>query len=209
MKRLVVTMLAALGIASAATFAGFQIKPYGNQKLNLQTGATVLEAGGVATDAERGVTVDARYIEFKDGAWLRARGAKLTTEDGGALSADNVEYSAAKGDLTAKGNLVYNDSRVRGLTAASLTLEADSKIVSATGSVKSVTPIMQADTVVVDYQHRRAVMRGNYRYSFGGTRLGNARPDAVLLVTWDGKNKPVATSRPNAAIVKQYEAYWK
>lgn len=209
MKRFFVPVLATLGVASAATFAGFQIKPYGNQKLNLQTGATVLDAGGVATDAERGVTVDARYIEFKDGAWLRAKSAKLSTEEGSVLTADNVEYSAAKGDLTAKGNLLYNDARVRGLTASSITLETDTKIVYASGGVKSVNPIMQANTVVVDYDNRRALMRGNYRYSFGGTRLGNARPDAVLLLTWDGKNKPVATNRPDPAVVKKYEAYWK
>lgn len=209
MKGTFLAVAAALSVASAATFAGFTIKPSGDQKLNLQTGTTVLPQGGVASDAQRGVSVDAQYIEYKDGAWLKATDAKLTTKEGGTLLAKNVNYQAGSGQLQATGNLQYNDQRVRGLTAASMTFDTAKQIAVATGRVQSQTPPISANTVVVDYAHGRAVLYGNYKYSYGRSRLSNAKDDAVLLVSWNGQGQPSVTTKVTDAQLAPYQAYLK
>ncbi|WP_052351713.1 hypothetical protein [Deinococcus pimensis] len=209
MKRVLLPTLVLLGVASAANFAGFAIKPYGDQKVNLATGVTTLPKGGVATDAKQGVTVDAKFIEFKEGDYLAATTAKLVTKDGGTLTGDKLDYRVRSGNLTATGNLKYDDENVKGLTAQSMTIDATKKIGVAVGGVRSATPAMNADRVVVDYENNRAVMYGNYRYSFGGTRLASAKPDATLLVTWNGQGRPSVTSRPTAQQLAPYQAYLK
>lgn len=209
MKRALLTLSALLGVAFAADFAGFTIKPYGDQKLNLATGTTVLAAGGLASDAARGVSVDAKYIEYKEGDWLRARDAKLTTKDGGTLLGQSVDYQAKSGLLSATGNLQYNDKRVQGLSAKSISLDTKGRLAVATGGVNSESPAMSANTVVVDYANNRAVMFGNYKYSYNRTRLSSAKADAVLLVTWNAQGQPSATTRPTDAQLQPYKAYLK
>lgn len=201
------TLLALGAAASAASFAGFSIKPNGDQKLNLQTGVTVLASGGSATDAQSGLTVAGKYIEYKDGDFLRAREATLTTRDGGKLTADNAEYNAKTGELKASGHLVYNDARVKGLTADAGSVQSREGLLVAHGNVKSQTPLMSANTVVVDTRNNRAVMYGNYRYNYGGSSLASAKPDATLYVTWDASGKASATTRPSTAQLAAFQAY--
>jgi len=209
MRRLALLATATLGVATAATFAGFTIKPYGDQKLNLQTGVTVMDEGGIANDATRGVTVDAKYIEFRDNDYLRARHAKLTTRDGGSLTATNVEYTAKNGMLKASGNMHYNNDNVKGLTADSMTLDIAKRIGIATGNVKSSRPSMSANTVIVDYANERALMVGNYRYSLGGRRLNNRSDSAVLLVTWNNQGFPSPNSKPTSEQLAPFQPYLK
>ncbi|AFZ68982.1 hypothetical protein Deipe_3552 [Deinococcus peraridilitoris DSM 19664] len=197
------------GVSSAATFAGFSIKPYGDQKLNLQTGTTVLGKGGVASDAERGVSVDAKYIEFKEGDWLKARDAKLTTREGGTLLGQNVEYQAKSGILSASGNLQYGDARVQGLSARTISLDTTRKLAVAMGGVSSQKPAMSADNIVVDYANNRAVMFGNYQYSYNRTKLSSAKADAVLLVTWNALGQPSASTKVSEAQIAPYRALLK
>jgi len=209
MKRLALPLLALTAVASAANFAGFAIKPYGDQKVNLATGVTTLAKGGVATDAKQGVTVDAKFIEYKDGDYLNATDAKLVTKDGGTLTGDRISYKVKGGQLSASGDLKYDDQYVKGLTAPSMTIDATRKFAVATGGVTSASPVMRADTVVVDYENNRAVMYGNYRYAYGATRLSSSKADAVMLVTWTGQGRPNVTSRPTTQQLAPYKAYLK
>lgn len=206
-SRLSLTLLSLGVVASAASFAGFSIKPNGDQKLNLQTGVTVLAQGGSASDAQSGLTVAGKYIEYKDGEFLKAREATLTTRDGGRLTADSADYDARTGELKASGHLVYNDARVKGLTAESGSVQTREGMLVARGNVKSETPLMSADTVIVDYQHNRALMSGNYRYNYGGTSLASSKADARLYVTWDAQGKASATSKPTAAQLAAFQPY--
>lgn len=209
MRRATFLTLTLFGAASAASFAGFSIKPYGDQKLNLQTGVTILSKGGVASDAARGVTVDAQYIEYKQDDRLTARDAKLSTKDGGVLVGKTVEYNAKSGVLVATGDLEYNDARVKGLTAPSISLDTNRKLAVATGGVKSETNGLSANTVVVDYAQNRAVMYGNYVYNYNGTRLKGSKADSVLFVTWNADGKASTNSKPTAEQLKPYQTYLK
>lgn len=209
MKRASLFALFLLGAASAATFAGFTIKPTGDQKLDLRTGTTVLPQGGTATDAGRGLSVKAGSIEYKDGAWLKARDAILTTNDGGTLSAQNVNYTVTADQLTASGSVVYNDKRVHDLTAQGVTLDSKAKIIVASGQVKSLDPQLAADKVVVDYANNRALMVGHYQYQYGRTKLSGAKDGATLLITWNAQNQPSATTKPSAAQLAPFQPYLK
>ncbi len=198
-----------LGAASAATFAGFTIKPTGDQKLDLKSGTTVLAQGGTATDAERGLSVKAGHIEYKDGAWLHAKNAILTTQDGGTLTAQKVEYTVDTDGLSASGDIKYNDKRVRDLTAQNISLSSKAGVVVASGQVASADPHMAADKVVVDYRGNRALMVGNYKYQYGRTKLSGNKPDATLLVTWNAQNQPSVTTKPSAAQLAPFQPYLK
>ena len=200
--------LLALGAASAATFAGFSIKPNGSQKLNIQTGTTVLEQGGSATDAGRGLTVEGKYIEYKDGDFLRAKTAILTTRAGGRMTADSADYDAKGGALTATGHIAYSDPRLKGLVADSATV-SKSGVVVARGKVHSEQPSLSANTLAVDYQNSRAVLYGNYRYNANGTVLGSPKNDATLYITWDKSGKTSATSKPTAEQLAVFRDFLK
>ncbi len=203
------TVLALGAAASAAAFAGFSIKPTGNQKLNIQTGTTVLEQGGSATDAKSGITVEGKYIEYKDGDFLRARTATLTTKDGGRMTSDSADYSAKSGVLTATGHINYSDARLKGLVADSATFQTRGSLVVARGNVHSDQPALSANTVVVDYKNNRAVMYGNYRYNYGGTSLAGSRADATLFVSWDRNGKPSVTTKPSTEQLAVFRDFLK
>lgn len=209
MKRTLITATALLGVASAATFAGFSIQPAGDQKLNLQTGVTTLAQGGTATDAKNGLKVEAKFIEYKDGAYLKARTATLTTSAGGVLKADQANYDAPSAVLSATGNLKFNDKNVKDLTADAIQVDSKRRLVIARGNVKGGDPSMSANTVVVDYAGRRAVMYGNYKYTYGRTKLSNAQPNATLFVTWNAQGQPQATTRPAPDQLAPFQAYLK
>ncbi|MBB6098546.1 lipopolysaccharide assembly outer membrane protein LptD (OstA) [Deinobacterium chartae] len=209
MKRFLMLSAALAATALAASFAGFSVKPTGEQKLDITTGVTVLPQGGTVQDAKNGVNVDAKWIEFKDGDYLKAKSASLRTEQGGSLSAAQVDYNAKSGLLNASGNLQYTDARLKNLTAKSVVMETQRQLAVASGGVRGTQPGLQADTVVVDYGNNRALLYGNYRWENGKTRLRGDKDNSALLVSFaDPNNLKVSTKVP-ADVLKAYSAYLK
>ena len=209
MKRALLLLAGVLGAASAATFAGFTIKPAGDQKLDLKSGTTTLAQGGTATDAERGLSVKAGYIEYKDGAWLRAKNATMTTDEGGVLKAQKVTYTVENALMSASGDLTYNDKRVQGLTADSMDLNSKTNVVVASGHVAGVKPLLAANKVVVNYAGNGALMVGNYKYQAGRTKLSGPAAGAMLLISWNAQGQPSATTKPSAAQLAPFQPYLK
>ena len=197
-------------VALAASFSGFSIKPYGDQTLDLPTGVTTLDKGGVVTDAEHGVTIDAQFMELKEGDFLKARDAKLrgNTVDG-VLTATNLDYRVKTGLLSATGTLTYSDKLVKNLKAKTGILDLKKQFLVITGGVSSDSPAISGNTLLVDYDTRTAVLQGNYKYSFEGTKLSGKTDKSILFVSWNAQGKMKAISNPKSEQLKGYAAYLK
>lgn len=197
-------------VALAASFSGFSIKPYGDQTLDLPTGVTTLDKGGVVTDAEHGVTIDAQFMELKEGDFLKARDAKLrgNTVDG-VLTATNLDYRVKTGLLNATGTLTYSDKLVKNLKAKNGILDLKKQFLVITGGVSSDSPAISGNTLLVDYDTRTAVLQGNYKYSFEGTKLSGKTDKSILFVSWNAQGKMKAISNPKSEQLKGYAAYLK
>ena len=197
-------------VALAASFSGFSIKPYGDQTLDLPTGVTTLDKGGVVTDAEHGVTIDAQFMELKEGDFLKARDAKLrgNTVDG-VLTATNLDYRVETGLLNATGTLTYSDKLVKNLKAKNGILDLKKQFLVITGGVSSDSPAISGNTLLVDYDTRTAVLQGNYKYSFEGTKLSGKTDKSILFVSWNAQGKMKAISNPKSEQLKGYAAYLK
>lgn len=210
MKRFILSTLMLSSVALAASFSGFSIKPYGDQTLDLPTGVTTLDKGGVVTDAEHGVTIDAQFMELKEGDFLKARDAKLrgNTVDG-VLTATNLDYRVKTGLLNATGTLTYSDKLVKNLKAKNGILDLKKQFLVITGGVSSDSPAISGNTLLVDYDTRTAVLQGNYKYSFEGTKLSGKTDKSILFVSWNAQGKMKAISNPKSEQLKGYAAYLK
>lgn len=197
------------GAFAATNFAGFDIKPKGNQDMDMVTGITTLPQGGTVTDGKNGLKIEAQYIEVKEGDFLKARGAKLTTEDGGVLTASNVDYQVKKNSLTATGKLNYQDANIKDLGADKVQVNTRDKLVVASGGVQASAPAIKANMVLADYDHNVAVLYGNYTFQSGKQKLSNKSATGLLLVKFNSKGEGTATTKPTASQLEVFKPYLK
>ena len=61
--------------------ADMSVQPYGDQIINGDN-SQVLPSGGIVDDSKHGVKIDAKYIEFKAGEYVRAKTATIITKNG-------------------------------------------------------------------------------------------------------------------------------
>jgi lipopolysaccharide assembly outer membrane protein LptD (OstA) len=206
LARLVPALLLA-SAALAANFANFNIQPTGSQNLDLASGVTTLPQGGRVSDTSAGFSVTAKWIQYKDGVFLSARQALVTTQDGGKVRADLVNYQVATKLMRASGHLLYSDRRVVHLTAARATYNTATQIVVVTGSVRAQQPALSATELMVDYLKKQALLVGRYRYAYQGTSLSNNAPSGVLLLQWSPSGAVQVTTEPSAAQLAPYRPY--
>ncbi|GGJ30412.1 hypothetical protein [Deinococcus roseus] len=209
MKRKLLIISALCGVTFAASFSGFDIKPKGNQDVDLVTGVTTLPQGGLVTDSKNGIKIDAQYIEMKEGEFLKARTAKLTTSDGGLLTASNVEYSVKQNNLTATGKISYQDSNIKDLGAEKVVVHTRDKLIVASGGVQAESPAIKANMVLADYDKNVAVLYGNYSFQSGKQKLSNKSSTGTLFVKFNAKGEATATTKPTAEQLAVFKPYLK
>ncbi|MEN3011218.1 MAG: hypothetical protein ABDI20_09740, partial [Candidatus Bipolaricaulaceae bacterium] len=78
-KRLFASLVL-IGLSLALRFAAFSVEPFGPQRVNLDTGVTILPQGGILTDNESGLRLKGGYVEYKEGSFVRARGVELLSQ---------------------------------------------------------------------------------------------------------------------------------
>lgn len=209
MKRQLLILSALCGVSLAASFSGFDIKPKGNQDVDLVTGVTTLPQGGMVTDSKNGIKIDAQFIEMKEGDFLRAKTAKLTTTDGGVLTASNVEFSVKQNNLTATGKINYKDSNIKDLGADKVVVNTKEHIIVASGGVQADSPAIKANMVLADYEKNVAVLYGNYTFQSGKQKLSNKSSTGTLFVKFNAKGEATATTKPTAEQLAAFKPYLK
>lgn len=207
MRRSLMMSMILFGSALASSFAGFSIKPYGDQNIDLVTGITSLPKGGVVNDRANGITIDAQWLEVKDGEFLRAKEVKLTATQGAILLADQLDYRVKDKSLTANGDIHYTDKNVKDVVAKNIFLDLKNNVLLVKGGVSSKEPNMRANSLVVDYDSKQALVIGNYMYNYGKTKLSSKSDKTMLLLKWNDKGDPSVTSKPTAAQLAPFKKY--
>ncbi|PTA69531.1 hypothetical protein [Deinococcus arcticus] len=194
--------------AHALTFGGLTVTPRGEQRLNLDTGATDLPQGGTATDARRGLTLNAARLNLLPGQTLKATGATVTTKQGGTLKAPQLTYDLNAGTVTASGGVTYTDARLQGLSAPTLTLHLKTGFVVASGGVQAKTPALSGAALVFDPATVQAVLTGPYQVN-QGTLKAQAPAGGRLLMVFSANRVVRATQTPDPDTLARFGPYLK
>lgn len=190
-------------IALASRFAGFEVRPKGNSELDVGTGIYTLPTGGTITDNQSGLVLEARYIQYKDGEFIRAQGAILRAKEGD-FSASSLEY-LQKPDTLRMSGVRFSSQEFKALSAQQGLLLSDDVLVLK-GQVRSSEPVLEASTLVVDTAKSQALVLGAFTFRDGATTLRGNRPDSTLLLTVSG-GKVRANTRVPADVLNRLRPY--
>lgn len=189
-------------VALASRFAGFEVRPKGNSELDVGTGIYTLPSGGTIIDNKSGLVLEARYIQYKDGEFIRAQGANLKAKEGD-FSASSLEY-LKKPDTLRMTGVRFSSKEFKALTAQQGLLLEDVLVLK--GQVRSSKPALEASTLVVDTARSQALVLGSFSFRDGATTLRGNRPDSTLLLTFTG-DKLRASTRVPADIFNRLRPY--
>lgn len=190
-------------MALASRFAGFEVRPRGNSELDVGTGIYTLPTGGTITDNQSGLVLEARYIQYKDGEFIRAQGATLKAREGD-FSANSLEY-LQKPDTLRMSGVRFSSKEFKALSAQQGLLLGDNVLVLK-GQVRSSEPALEASTLVVDTAKDLALVLGAFTFRDGATTLRGNRPDSTLLLTVSG-GKVRANTRVPADVFNRLRPY--
>ncbi|MBO1438034.1 hypothetical protein [Meiothermus sp. CFH 77666] len=203
MKRWMVLFTLLSLVAVASRFAGFEVRPRGNSELDVGTGIYTLPTGGTITDNKSGLVLEARYIQYRDGDFIKAQGATLKAREG-EFAATSLEY-LQKPDTLRMNGVRFSSKEFKALTAQQgLLLKEDVLVLK--GEVRSSDPVLEASTLVVDTAKDQALVLGVFTYRDGASTLRGNRPDSNLLLTFaDGKVR--ANTRVPAEVLNRLRPY--
>ncbi len=192
MRRLA-TLALLLGLGLAARFAAFSVEPFGAQRVNLDTGVTILPQGGVLTDNENGLRLKGGYIEYLEGSFVRAKAVELLSRRETFL-AESLEHDIPKQEARFAG-LTFSNPDFKNLKAQrALALFAEDVVVLK-GKVRAEKPSLQAETLVVDLRNREALILGPFAFQEGRSILRGQEPTAKLYLRFRG-GRIQTTSQP-------------
>lgn len=203
MKRWLILLTLLSLVASASRFAGFEVRPKGNSELDVGTGIYTLPTGGTITDNKSGLVLEARYIQYKDGEFIRAQGATLKAREG-EFSANSLEY-LQKPDTLRMSGVRFSSKEFKALSAQQGLLLKEEVLVLK-GEVRSSDPALEASTLIVDTSKDQALVLGAFTFRDGATTLRGNRPDSTLLLTF-GSGKVRANTRVPVEVLNRLRPY--
>jgi len=197
-------------LAVAASFAAFTVEPAGDQVVDLATGVTTLPSGGRLVDAERGLVLVADYIEYKEGAFVRAKKARLEQNDV-RFKAGVLDYQVAAERVRLSGGVAFSASFLKGLTADAGTLYLKDGVAVLTGHVRGENPIFTASRLVADTRTGEVLLFGDFAYQDPGLGIeltGKGKEARLYLRFAEGKEPEASTEVP-PEVLKRLSVYQK
>ncbi|PZA08762.1 MULTISPECIES: hypothetical protein [unclassified Meiothermus] len=183
-----------------ARFAAFSVEANGDQQVDLATGVTTLPQGGTLTDNQNGLRLVAPYIQYKEGEFIRARQAQLSTGEARFIALE-LDYQF-KGEILRLKEATVNSPDFGNISAQDgLALLGENRLVLS-GNIRSQTPQLKAGKMVVDTQSRQALVIGAYTFQDGASRLSGNRPDSLLLLSFQGGKTHVTTRVPPEVLAR-------
>ncbi len=201
-------LLPLFALALAASFAAFTVEPAGDQVVDLTTGVTTLPSGGKLVDAERGLTLVAAFIEYKEGAFVRAKKARLARKDV-RFFAGSLEYRVPEEEVRLAGGVEFSSAFLKGLSAEAGTLYLKDEVAVLSGRVKGEDPAFTAARLVADTRTGEVLLLGDFRYRDPGLGLeltGKGKNARLYLKFEEGKEPEASTEVPEA-VLKRLSAY--
>jgi len=151
--------------------------------VDLATGVTTLPDGGRLVDAERGLTLEAAYIEYKEGEFVRAKGAEFARGEL-RFAAGRLEYDVASETVVLEEGVRFSSPALKGLRAPRGMLYLKDGVAVLEGGVKSASPVFEAERMVADTEQGLVLLVGTFRYQDPelGLALQGQGPNARLLL---------------------------
>ncbi|MGL4609724.1 MAG: hypothetical protein ACRCYY_08570 [Trueperaceae bacterium] len=171
-------LLLCFSTSLAQNIAALTVNPAGNSELDIDTGITTLAEGGEIIDTERELTLNAKFIRYKDGEFIEASGG---TSEGtfGLLEAAELRLEAATNIITATGGISLTKDGLS-LSADTLTLDLNTSIAVLAGNVKSTKPAFETSAIVVKQGGGYALLTSPYRYEDSITEVIQENPGNQL-----------------------------
>ena len=163
------------------TFSGLTVVSYGEQEVDLFTGATILPEGGQIIAREHGVEIDGERIEYVEGDYLEAQGVDVVASFGSARAAE-LHIDLTSGDLTAAGGLSFS-ANGQAIEAQGMRYDDAANVVSFTGPVTGAGPEFEAAAMVMDVDGSNLLLLAPYRYQDGLFELTSQEEGAMLALT--------------------------
>lgn len=198
-------------VLAAARFAALSIEPYGDQVFDLTTGVTTLPQGGVIHDNQNDLSIDAKYVEYKEDVYLLARKASSATKDV-RFQAEQLRYDLPKDTVQLEGGVVLDTPQVKELQAGSAWMFLKDGVAVLEGGVRAESPELEAEAMVSDYQSGAALLLAPYRYRDPqlGATLSGKNPDKPLYLEFDAETGAVrASSQPPKEVRTRLLGYVK
>jgi hypothetical protein len=197
MKRLLISSFALVTTFVSVVLAQAQIsvKPYGDQTMQAD-GSQILAQGGIVNDSKHGVIIDAKYLEFKPGEYVRATTATIKTKGGQNVRTAKLNYQIKADRMEIAGPLTLSDEFVTGLSSGSAVVFPDADVMVGIGGVQAASPQLSASAMVVDGARKEAFLYGNYKFKSqdGKIKLANQGAAAGLLINFTVRDRPRVTS---------------
>lgn len=154
--------------------------PSGEPELDLATNITTLPKGGEIIDQERGLTLKANFIRYKEGEFIEATDC---TSEGpfGLLQAPELRLEVATNTIMATGGISLTKDGLA-LTADHLTLGLDSSIAVLTGDIKNTDPAFEAATIVMKVGAGYALLASPFNYANGIASIRQDNPGSLLML---------------------------
>lgn len=192
-----ITLVHFLIAAVGARFATFSVEPFGTQRVNLDTGITVLPQGGILTDNTTGLKISAKYAEYKTDSFIYAKEAEIFL-NGYAISAREFHLDLSSEKLAIKEVLLKGEP-FRNLSAKEAHLFLEAGILLLRKEVSLSSPELRADLAVVNLRAKHALVLGPFSFTGEGEKLQSTSPNGRLFLFLQGSSVKGSTRIPKAA----------
>ncbi|WP_457631367.1 hypothetical protein [Oceanithermus sp.] len=193
----------------AAEFAALSIEPYGDSVYDLASGVTTLPQGGVIRDNENDLSIDASFVEYKEGEYIKARQAK-TEAAGVSFAAAELEYLPAADEARLAGGVSLETDDIKNLRAQKGWIYLKDGVVVLAGGVSATKPELEAALLVADYRQGEVLLLAPYRYKDAslGVTLSGKNPEKPLYLRFDQQSGEVtASSKAPAEVAARLLGY--
>ena len=193
----------------AAEFAALSIEPYGDSVYDLASGVTTLPQGGVIRDNENDLSIDASFVEYKEGEYIKARQAK-TEAAGVSFAAAELEYLPAADEARLAGGVSLETDDIKNLRAQKGWIYLKDGVVVLAGGVSAARPELEAALLVADYRQGEVLLLAPYRYKDAslGVTLSGKNPEKPLYLRFDQQSGEVtASSKAPAEVAARLLGY--
>jgi hypothetical protein len=181
-----------LGIALAQ--GGLVIQANGDQETDAD-GVTTMSQGGTVIDNVNGISIKGSYIKVKDGVFLNATNATIITAQSQSISASRIDWNIASDRMALSGPLNVSTSEVKSLSSANAVVFPKAGIIVSPGAVSASSPVIKANSAVLDGKNHEAFLSGKYLFQEKGkTKLEGS----MLWIKFDGSNKVTTTKTGNS-----------